>query len=191
MYRSGHYSFAMESEVSRIYRRAQEIFRSSDCLFGPGVFSAHPSTQEERDLQLLIYATRFLPSPLYNMDRLMPTNREAQKKYLPWPWDDEEPAPVMLNQPRHEEKVEVQDVETTSLDEKVQEDEKKDKKSTREYKEEQRSSQETEKRTVLKIQKTKRIKKMIRKKRIVKSSVRRHQMHTSLPSSSTSAAASG
>ncbi|XP_071989289.1 uncharacterized protein [Engystomops pustulosus] len=180
-------AFAMDSEVSRFYRRAQEIYRSQDCLFGPGVLSANPSTQEERNLQLLIYAARFLPSPLYNMDRLMPTNREAQKKYLPFPLDDEEPAPVMLNQPRHEEKVEIQDVETTSVDEMVQEDEKKDKKSTEKSEEEQRSSQEdtqntheetekTKEETVLKIQKTKRIKKR-KKKTIVKSSARSRQVH--------------
>ncbi|KAM4023836.1 uncharacterized protein ACNLHF_024775 [Anomaloglossus baeobatrachus] len=55
--------------------------------------AARPSTKEEAEDQLLIYSARFLPSPIFNMERLMPTNREAQEKYLPFPLHEKKPQP--------------------------------------------------------------------------------------------------
>ncbi|XP_075699604.1 uncharacterized protein LOC142664421 [Rhinoderma darwinii] len=86
---------------------------------------AYPSTTEERDLQRLIYCTKFLPSPIFKMERLMPTNREAQRKYLPWPWDEEEPKPTSshLCEDLKEEEVKKEEGEAEEREEEqVQED---------------------------------------------------------------------
>ncbi|XP_077113277.1 uncharacterized protein LOC143768481 [Ranitomeya variabilis] len=82
-----------------------DFYLRQECVFGPGYFSSYPSTKEEREQQLPIYCTRFLPSPIFNMERLMPTNREAQKKYLPFPLDEEKPEPIsmMPEEPEEEE----------------------------------------------------------------------------------------
>ncbi|KAM4023556.1 uncharacterized protein ACNLHF_028233 [Anomaloglossus baeobatrachus] len=71
----------------------EDVYHRRHCIFGSGYVSYCPSTREEAENQLLIYSTRFLPSPIFNMERLMPTNREAQKKYLPYPLYEGRPEP--------------------------------------------------------------------------------------------------
>ncbi|XP_077137762.1 uncharacterized protein LOC143803886 [Ranitomeya variabilis] len=73
-----------------------DVYLSQECVFGPGYFSYCPRIKEERDQQLMIYCIIFLPSPVFNMERLMPTNREAQKKYLPYPLDEAKPEPTSM-----------------------------------------------------------------------------------------------
>ncbi|XP_069611779.1 uncharacterized protein [Ranitomeya imitator] len=96
-----------------IYRKALshgslwDFYLRQECMFGPGYFSSYPSTKEEREQQLLIYCTRFLPSPIFNMGRLMLTNREAQKKYLPFPLDQEKPGPTSMAPEEPEEEMEM------------------------------------------------------------------------------------
>ncbi|XP_073502217.1 uncharacterized protein [Phyllobates terribilis] len=121
-------SFTMNSTAEDRYRTAPsrrslgDVYLLQECVFGPGYFSSCPRTKEERDQQLLIYCTRFLPSPIFNMERLMPTNREAQKKYLPFPLDEEKPEPtsMMPEEPKEEEMKEAMkywEVEEMEVDE--------------------------------------------------------------------------
>ncbi|KAM4023593.1 uncharacterized protein ACNLHF_028263 isoform 1-T2 [Anomaloglossus baeobatrachus] len=87
----------MELSMNEIYKMArscssmEDVYRRQECIFGSGYLSSCPSTKEEAENQLLIYSTRFLPSPIFKMERLMPTNREAQEKYLPFPLYEERP----------------------------------------------------------------------------------------------------
>ncbi|KAM4022187.1 uncharacterized protein ACNLHF_027419 [Anomaloglossus baeobatrachus] len=68
-------------------------------------FSSCPSTKEETEDQLLIYRTRFLPSPIFNMEHLMLTNREAQEKYLPFPLYQKRPEPSSATPEEQNEEV--------------------------------------------------------------------------------------
>ncbi|XP_075705435.1 uncharacterized protein LOC142729739 [Rhinoderma darwinii] len=106
-------------------RSLEDIYRQQESAFGLRPFITYPSTTEERDLQRLIYCTKFLPSPIFKMERLMPTNREAQRKYLPWPWDEEEPKPTSshLCEDLKEEEVKKEEGEAEEREEEqVQED---------------------------------------------------------------------
>ncbi|XP_077113864.1 uncharacterized protein LOC143769183 isoform X2 [Ranitomeya variabilis] len=105
--------FSMATTGEDEYRMAAsrgslgDFYLRQECVFGPGYFSSYPCTKEEREQQLLIYCTRFLPSPIFKMERLMPTNREAQKKYLPFPLDDEKPEPTSMPEEPKEEEMEM------------------------------------------------------------------------------------
>ncbi|XP_075707193.1 uncharacterized protein LOC142741740 [Rhinoderma darwinii] len=95
---------ACDFAVQDVYRMAagssslEDIYRRRESVFGLLPFLTYPRTEEERVLHRLIYCTKYLPSPIFKMERLMPTNRAAQRKYLPWPWDEEEPkTPPMMD----------------------------------------------------------------------------------------------
>ncbi|XP_075705493.1 uncharacterized protein LOC142730627 [Rhinoderma darwinii] len=106
-------------------RSLEDIYRQQESAFGLRPFITYPSTTEERVLQRLIYCTKFLPSPIFKMERLMPTNRETQRKYLPWPWDEEEPKPTSshLCEDLKEEEVKKEEGEAEEREEEqVQED---------------------------------------------------------------------
>ncbi|XP_044127328.1 synaptic vesicle glycoprotein 2A-like [Bufo gargarizans] len=74
----------------------EDIYCLQHCIYGLTPFITYPRTVEERDQQRLIYCMRFLPSPIFKMERLMPTNREAQRKYLPFPLEEEDPEPTLM-----------------------------------------------------------------------------------------------
>ncbi|XP_077113874.1 uncharacterized protein LOC143769198 [Ranitomeya variabilis] len=66
--------FSMATTGEDEYRMAAsrgslgDFYLRQECVFGPGYFSSYPCTKEEREQQLLIYCTRFLPSPIFKME---------------------------------------------------------------------------------------------------------------------------
>ncbi|XP_040267934.1 uncharacterized protein LOC120982082 [Bufo bufo] len=74
----------------------EDIYCLQHCIYGLTPFITYPRTVEERDQQRLIYCMKFLPSPIFKMERLMPTNPEAQRKYLPFPLEEEDPEPALM-----------------------------------------------------------------------------------------------
>ncbi|XP_075684457.1 uncharacterized protein LOC142652440 [Rhinoderma darwinii] len=64
------------------------------------VGSAYMSITPEEKLRRLAYCIKLLPSPLYRMERLMPTNTEAQKLFLIQ--EEEQPRPSMEKTERQE-----------------------------------------------------------------------------------------
>ncbi|XP_075705492.1 uncharacterized protein LOC142730625 [Rhinoderma darwinii] len=128
-------------------RSLEDIYRQQESAFGLGPFITYPSTTEERDLQRLIYCTKFLPSPIFKMEHLMPTNREAQRKYLPWPWDEEEPKPTSshLCEDLKEEEVKKEEGEAEEREEEqVQEDHEEEDKEEEDKEEEDKEEEDNE-----------------------------------------------
>ncbi|XP_077130886.1 uncharacterized protein LOC143785694 [Ranitomeya variabilis] len=62
---------------------------------GPSSSVGSVDITPEEAFRRLAFCMKFLPSPLYKMERLMPTSPEAQKKYTTRHEYEEQPAPSM------------------------------------------------------------------------------------------------
>ncbi|XP_077151480.1 uncharacterized protein LOC143815769 [Ranitomeya variabilis] len=65
---------------------------------GPSSIVGSDNITPEETLRRLAFCIKLLPSPLYKMERLMPTSPEAQKKYTSRHEYEEQPAPSMKSQ---------------------------------------------------------------------------------------------
>ncbi|XP_075699678.1 uncharacterized protein LOC142664480 [Rhinoderma darwinii] len=141
---------ACDFAVQDVYRMAagssslEDIYRRQESVYGLLPFLTYPRTEEERDLQRLIYCTQYLPSPIFKMERLMPTNRAAQKKYLPWSWDEEEPktTPMMDGQLTEYLKVEVDKTEPEEAEDREEDGHEEDNDEVEEEHEEEDNSED-------------------------------------------------
>ncbi|KAM4027323.1 uncharacterized protein ACNLHF_023108 [Anomaloglossus baeobatrachus] len=128
----------MELSMNEIYKMArsrssmEDVYSHQECVFGSGYLSSCPSTKEKAENQLLIYSTRFLPSSIFKMERLMPTNRKAQEKYLPFPLHEKRPElpsvtpepPSVMPEEQNQEEI-MEPMEVTDQEESEKEDTKK------------------------------------------------------------------